>query len=455
MAATGEIEVFATAMTVLNKADDPPFELDEHAKVGEEVRLRYRYLDLRRRQVQHQPDHPPQDHQEHPRLLRRAGLPRHRDADPVQVDPRRRARLPGAQPRPPGRVLRPAAVPQIFKQLLMVGGYDRYMQIAKLLPRRRPARRPPARVHPGRLRDELRRDGRRHGRGRGHGPQGLEGLLDVEIGEIPRMDFAEAMLKYGSDKPDLRYGMEIVELTDWAPTSGFVVFQRGVENGGVCRGLNAKGACAKLSRRKLDTSTRSSCATSAPRAWPGSRSSRRRMAGPRGPQHHRRSARRLWPSASTSKTATSCSSAPTSRRSSRTPSARCASNSAPTCSADRAGPVGVPLGALGPDVRARRRRRPLRLGPPPVHRALPRRPRAAHHRPGRSAQPELRPGPQRRRTRWRLDPYPRPEVQAQVFDALGIGDEEAKREVRLPARRAATAPRPMAAWPSVSTAWSC
>ena len=77
-------------------------------------------------------------------------------------------------------------------------------------------------------------------------------VLDVELPTVRHMDFEEAMLKYGSDKPDLRYGMEIVELTDWAPTSGFIVFERGVAGGGICRGFNAKGSVEKLSRRNLD-----------------------------------------------------------------------------------------------------------------------------------------------------------------------------------------------------------
>ena len=77
-------------------------------------------------------------------------------------------------------------------------------------------------------------------------------VLDIDIPKVRHMDYAEAMLKYGSDKPDLRYGMEIVELSDWAPTSGFIVFQRGVENGGVCRGFNAKNSVDVLSRRNLD-----------------------------------------------------------------------------------------------------------------------------------------------------------------------------------------------------------
>jgi aspartyl-tRNA synthetase len=80
-------------------------------------------------------------------------------------------------------------------------------------------------------------------------------VLGVELAPMRRMTWDEGMLKYGSDKPDLRYGMEIVELTDWAPTSGFSVFQSAVEAGGACRALNAKGASDKISRKNLDQLT--------------------------------------------------------------------------------------------------------------------------------------------------------------------------------------------------------
>lgn len=251
--ATGEIEVFASAITVLNKADTPPFELDEHAKVGEEIRLRYRYLDLRRPQVQ------------------RSLITRHKMVQLIRSYADEHGFLDVETPilcksTPEGArdYLVPSRVhpgefyalpqsPQLFKQLLMVGGYERYIQIAKC------------------FRDEdLRADRQPEftqvdlemsfvemddvmGFAEGMARQIWRELLGQELpAEIRRMDFAEAMLTYGSDKPDLRYGMEIVELTDWAPESGFVVFSRAVAGGGVCRGLNAKGACDKLSRRNLD-----------------------------------------------------------------------------------------------------------------------------------------------------------------------------------------------------------
>jgi aspartyl-tRNA synthetase len=149
-----------------------------------------------------------------------------------------------------------AESPQLFKQLLMVAGYDRYLQIARC------------------YRDEDLRNDRQ--------PEftqidlemsfiGMDDIMDMGEGmartvwkqilgvELPakfrRMTWAEGMRRYGSDKPDLRFGLEIVDLTDWAPTSGFSVFQKAVEAKGVVRALNAKGASEQLSRRTLDALT--------------------------------------------------------------------------------------------------------------------------------------------------------------------------------------------------------
>lgn len=250
--ATGDIEVFATDLTVLNKAQTPPFELDEHAKVGEEVRLQYRYLDLRRPQVQKQ------------FILRHKISKKIRDyfddegfldiETPIlckSTPEGARDYLVPSRVHPGSFYALPQS-PQLFKQLLMIGGYDRYMQIAKC------------------FRDEdLRADRQPEftqidlemsfvnmddvmSLTEGMARTLWKDVLGVDIGGVRHMDFAEAMLKYGSDKPDLRYGMEIVELSDWAPTSGFAVFQRATEGGGICRGLNAKGAASTLSRKKLD-----------------------------------------------------------------------------------------------------------------------------------------------------------------------------------------------------------
>ncbi|MDA3962124.1 MAG: aspartate--tRNA ligase, partial [Planctomycetota bacterium] len=251
--ATGEIEVFANGITVLNKSETPPFELAEHAKVGEEVRLRSRYLDLRRPTMQRN------------LMLRHRVTKIIRDyCDEMEFLDVETPILCKSTPEGARDYLVPSRVhpghffalpqsPQLFKQLLMIGGYDRYMQIAKC------------------FRDEdLRADRQPEftqvdlemsfvdmddvmDMAEGMVRRIWKDVLDCDIpNPVRRMEFSEAMLKYGSDKPDLRYGMEIHDLTDWAPTSGFVVFSRAVEGGGICRALNAKGAAAKLSRRNLD-----------------------------------------------------------------------------------------------------------------------------------------------------------------------------------------------------------
>jgi aspartyl-tRNA synthetase len=149
-----------------------------------------------------------------------------------------------------------AESPQLFKQLLMVAGYDRYLQIARC------------------YRDEDLRNDRQPeftqidlemsfidmedimGLGEGMCRAIWKNILGVELpSPIRRMTWTEGMDVYGSDKPDLRFGMPIVDLTDWAPTSGFSVFQKAVEAKGVVRALNAKNANETLSRRTLDTLT--------------------------------------------------------------------------------------------------------------------------------------------------------------------------------------------------------
>ncbi len=254
--ATGAIEVFVKELVILNRAETPPFELDEHAKVGEEARLKYRFLDLRRPGMQ------------------RNLITRHRVTKVVRdyFDAQRFIEIetPTLCKYTPGgarNFLVPSRLhagsfyalaesPQLFKQLLMVGGYDRYLQIARC------------------YRDEDLRNDRQPeftqidlemsfidmddimGIGEGMAREVWKKILGVELPKpFRRMTWTEAMLKYGSDKPDLRYGMEIVDLTDWAPLSGFVVFQKAIENKGVVRALNAKKSCEALSRRTLDALT--------------------------------------------------------------------------------------------------------------------------------------------------------------------------------------------------------
>ena len=250
--ATGAIEVFVTGLDVLNRSKTPPFQVDGHSKVGEEVRLRHRYLDLRRPNVQH------------------AMIARHRISKVIRDYFDERGFLDVETPilcksTPEGArdYLVPSRVhpgeffalpqsPQLFKQLLMVAGYDRYMQIARCF--RDEDLRADRQPEFTQVDIEMSFVGMQEVMAVTEGMvQRLwKEVLDVEVPRIRHMEYADAMLRYGSDKPDLRYGMEIVELSDWAATSGFVVFQRGVENGGVCRGFNAKGSAETLSRRNLD-----------------------------------------------------------------------------------------------------------------------------------------------------------------------------------------------------------
>jgi aspartyl-tRNA synthetase len=268
--ATGEIEVFASELLVLNESKTPPFEIDAHAKVGEEIRLQYRFLDLRRPETQRN------------LILRHRAVKAARDFFDdegfIEVEtPVLCKYTPGGARNylVPSRVHQGsfyalAESPQLFKQLLMVGGYDRYVQIARC------------------FRDEdLRQDRQPEftqidlemsfidmddimGIGESLAKKLWKKALNVEL-QTPfrRMTWAEGMLKYGSDKPDLRYGMEIVDLTDWAPTSGFTVFTNATTAGGVVRAVNAKhgfelgaskpeskkSASEILSRRTLDQLT--------------------------------------------------------------------------------------------------------------------------------------------------------------------------------------------------------
>ncbi len=253
---TGEIEVFAKSLTMLNRAETPPFELGEHGKVGEEIRLKYRFLDLRRPAMQRN------------LMIRHRVLKEVREFCDghrfIEVEtPTLCKYTPGGARNflvpsrmHPGSFYALAESPQLFKQLLMVGGYDRYLQIARC------------------YRDEDLRNDRQPeftqidlemsfiemddimGIGEGMARAIWRSLLGAELPTpFRRMTWTEAMARYGSDKPDLRFAMPIVDLSDWAPSSGFVVFQRAIEAKGVVRALNAKKSCEILSRRTLDALT--------------------------------------------------------------------------------------------------------------------------------------------------------------------------------------------------------
>ena len=250
--ATGEIEIRVNELRVLSESDTPPFPIEENSKTKEELRLKYRYLDLRRPDLQKN-------------LIMRskaATLTRQFLAEEGFLEIETPI-LVGSTPEGARDYLVPSRVhqgsfyalpqsPQLFKQLLMCSGYDRYFQIAKC------------------FRDEDLRADRQ--------PEFTQidmelsfvdvddvidvnerllaklfkEILDVEVPlPIQRMTWQEAMDRFGSDKPDIRFGMELVDVSEVVKDSEFVVFKGALENGGSVRGINAKGQGA-MPRKKID-----------------------------------------------------------------------------------------------------------------------------------------------------------------------------------------------------------
>ena len=253
---TGEIEVLGREVTVLNTADTPPFQLDEHAKVGEEVRLKHRYMDLRRPEML-----------ENLMLRSRVStfvrnfLANHGFVD-TETPILTRATPEGARDYlVPSRVHKgeffalPQS-PQLFKQLLMVAGLDRYFQIAKCFRDEdlRADRQPEftqidlemsfadeADVMD--LTESLIREL-------------FQSELQVDLGTFPRMPYAEAMARFGSDKPDLRIPLELVDIKDLMATVDFKVFNQPANDpNGRVSVLKVPGG-ATISRKEIDDYTK-------------------------------------------------------------------------------------------------------------------------------------------------------------------------------------------------------
>ena len=254
--ATGEIEVYGTAMEILNSAVTPPFQLDEHVTVGEDVRLKYRYMDLRRTEMQNSLRFRSKITSSIRNYLVDAGF-----LD-IETPILTRATPEGARDylipsrTHPGQFFAMPQSPQLFKQLLMVAGFDRYYQIAKC------------------FRDEDLRADRQ--------PEFtqidieasfideedimsitetmIRGIFSEHMGvdfeSFPRMTYADAMDKYGSDKPDLRIPLELVEIKDLLKDIEFKVFA-GPANDPSCRvtALKVPGG-AEISRKQIDDYTK-------------------------------------------------------------------------------------------------------------------------------------------------------------------------------------------------------
>lgn len=249
---TGAIEVVATKLRVLSEAQTPPFPIEEDIKTKEDLRLKYRYLDLRRPDLQRN-------------LIMRskiATLTRQFLADEgfleIETPMLNKSTPEGARDYlvpsrvHPGCFYALPQSPQLFKQLLMCSGYDRYFQLARC------------------FRDEDLRADRQ--------PEFTQidmelsfvdeddvmdvnesllqklfkEILDIDI-ELPiqRMTWQEAMDRFGSDKPDLRFGMELTDVSEVVAGCGFGVFTGALENGGSVRGINAKGQ-GSMPRKKID-----------------------------------------------------------------------------------------------------------------------------------------------------------------------------------------------------------
>ncbi len=250
--ATGDIEIIPEELRILSESDTPPFPIEENSKTKEEIRLKYRYLDIRRPDMQRN-------------LMMRskvATLTRQFLADEGFLEIETPILI-GSTPEGARDYLVPSRIhqghfyalpqsPQLFKQLLMCSGCDRYFQLAKC------------------FRDEDLRADRQ--------PEFTQidmelsfvdvddvidvnerllaklfkEVLGVEVSlPIPRMTWQEAMDRYGSDKPDIRFGMELTDVTDVVKDCEFAVFKGAVENGGTVRGINAKGQ-GGMPRKKID-----------------------------------------------------------------------------------------------------------------------------------------------------------------------------------------------------------
>lgn len=250
--ATGEIEIIPEQLRILSESETPPFPIEENSKTKEEVRLKYRYLDLRRPDLQRN------------MMMRSqvATLTRQFLAEEGFLEIETPVLI-GSTPEGARDYLVPSRIhqghfyalpqsPQLFKQLLMCSGYDRYFQIARC------------------FRDEDLRADRQ--------PEftqidmelsfvDVDDVIDVNerllakifkevLGvevqlPIPRMTWREAMERYGSDKPDIRFGMELCDVTEVVKDCGFAVFKGAIENGGSVRGINAKGQ-GSMPRKKID-----------------------------------------------------------------------------------------------------------------------------------------------------------------------------------------------------------
>ena len=250
--ATGEIEIQAGELRILSEALTPPFPIEEDSRTKEELRLKYRYLDLRRPDLQRNLMMRSKVAIVARQFLSEEGFLEIETPMLTKSTPEgARDYLVPSRVHPGSFYALPQS-PQIFKQLLMCSGYDRYFQIARCFRDEdlRADRQPEFTQVDMELSfvdvdDVIDVNERLLARI-------FKEVLDIEIPlPIRRMTWQEAMDRFGSDKPDLRFGMELKNVTDVVKNCGFGVFTGAIENGGSVRGINAKGQGA-MPRKKID-----------------------------------------------------------------------------------------------------------------------------------------------------------------------------------------------------------
>lgn len=252
---TGEIEMYVSELRILSKAQTPPFEITDKSKVKEELRLKYRYLDLRRKTLQekmilrHQIAKVTRDYFyendfleiETPMLIKSTPEGARDYLVPSRIHHGKFYALPQS--------------PQIYKQLLMLSGFDRYIQLARCFRDEdlRADRQPEftqvdlemSFVTQEDIMDML----------EGYMRRLYKEVKGIDIPKMPRLTFHEAMERYGSDKPDTRFGMEIINLTEQVKDSSFPVFANAIAEGGSVRCIVAKNAASTLTRKAIDKLT--------------------------------------------------------------------------------------------------------------------------------------------------------------------------------------------------------
>ncbi len=249
---TGDIEVIAEDIRVLSESETPPFPIEENSQTKEDLRLRYRYLDLRRPDIQRNIMMKSKVSMLLRKFMEQEGFLEIETPMLTKSTPEGARDYLVPSRVHPGNFYALPQSPQLFKQLLMCSGYDRYFQIARC------------------FRDEDLRADRQPEFTQADMELSFVDVDDViEVNErllqyvfkeaigidvqlpIPRMTWQEAMDRFGSDKPDTRFGMELVNVSETVKDCGFGVFTGALENGGSVRGINAKGQGA-MPRKKID-----------------------------------------------------------------------------------------------------------------------------------------------------------------------------------------------------------